>query len=147
MRNPKHNQSPNILDMFTELNQTRASVAQLASQIIAQLQPLTVIDTAIGPMANGQHRLTAVMRRGGYKLAKAPASAPANGKKRRKRVEITPAMRKMVLDMSKNPENNAPTIAKAVGISIPSVFNIRKEAKKKKKRPAKTKAPAPASAK
>lgn len=133
-------QPPNILDMFDELNQSRALVAQQASQIIAQLQPLTVVDTAIGPMANGQHRLAAVMKRGGFRLpsvhARAATPAPVT-KKRQKRAKITPAMRQMVLGLSKDPNNSANTIAKEVGISAPSVFNIRKVAKQARK--AKTK--------
>lgn len=141
--------------MFGELNQARASVALLASQIIDQLQPLTVVNTELGQMASGQDRLAAVMRRDGFALkpaARAAAPAPVKIKKRRKRVEITPAMRQVVLNMSKNPENSAKIIANEVGISEPSVFNIRRDAKKAKKAKAKKKtkvasAAAPASAK
>lgn len=130
MRNPYlFSAMSNITGKMEALNEARAAVAQLAAEIIAELQPLTN-DTAAPMGFSVKWRAPNKRAEKAYRsVMKRAATRPLP--KRRTRTTVTPGMRAQVLDLSKDKKNTAKMIAQTVGVSEPTIYNIRKKAKKK----------------
>lgn len=116
-----------ITKKIQELAATRAKMANLEKAIATQLnRELAALPAKFG-FDNVAAFIKAVKAAGGGRKsagAKKVKSAGA-GKKRRKRAVITDATRAQVKKLSEAGKTGG-EIAKAVGISLPSVHNIKK---------------------
>jgi DNA-binding NarL/FixJ family response regulator len=119
-----------ITDSIKQLAAARAKVAQLEQSISAEL----ISELAALPAKFGFDSLAAFVsavraaggKRRGRPAGKAVVAANAKGGKRRKRATITDAMRAEVKKLTEAGKTGN-EIAKAVGISLPSVHNIKKQ--------------------
>jgi hypothetical protein len=152
-----------IKEMIAEFKKKEAEVAELESRIAHQLHEELVDLPRFYGFESLAHFIKAVKKAAkGSPKAKARKAAPV----KRKRATITPAIRAKVKKLAKAGKTGA-QIAKAVGISLPSVQNVKKAAglvrtskkskakapakrtatpKARKKRAAKKPAPAPVQA-
>jgi hypothetical protein len=114
-----------VTDKIKELEATKARVAQLEQSIAAQLnKELSALPGKFG-FDNVDAFVKAVKAAtGGKRKGRGPGKA-AGAKKRRKRAVITDATRAEVKKLVEAGKTGA-AIAKAVGISLPSVQNIKK---------------------
>lgn len=126
-----------ITPSVKRLNETKARVAKLERDLAKELASL--------PSAYGFNSLNsfvaAVAAAAG--TSKASGATKAKAAKRRKRAKITDAIRAKVKRLVKSGKTGA-HIAKAVGISLPSVQNIKKAlglVRTSKKSPLKRKTP------
>jgi DNA invertase Pin-like site-specific DNA recombinase len=109
-----------------ELAKARAAVAQLEQEIQTNLQkelaglPAQYGFTSVAKFA------AAVTKATGSKPTKSATQPPATGKKRRKRAKITAETKDEVKKLAAAGKTGA-EIATAVGISLPSVQNIKRE--------------------
>jgi hypothetical protein len=115
-----------VIEKIKELEATRAKLAELESSVATELNS----ELAALPAAYGFTTVAAFLkavkaasgRRGGRKAKVAPKSAPAG---KRKRAKITDKTRDDVKKLVEEGKTGA-EIAKSVGISLPSVQNIKK---------------------
>ena len=109
----------NIASLQAAKAKISAKIAQLEKKILAQKQKL------LGslPAKHGFESVQAFIK--AVKQAAAGKGSRAGGKKRRKRAVITDATRAAVKKMCEA-GNTSAEIAKSLGISLPSVQNIKK---------------------
>ena len=113
-----------VTDKIKELKATQAKMAELEKSIATQLsKELSSLPAKYG-FSSVQAFIKAVKASGGGRRSSGPAAAKSSGK-RRKRAVITAATRAQVKSMSQAGKTGA-EIAKAAGISLPSVQNIKK---------------------
>ena len=115
-----------ITKKIQELADTKAKVASLEKAIATQLKK----ERAALPGKFGYEDVNAFIKAvktasGGKRGAKKTAKRTAKGKKRRSRAVITDATRAQVKKLVEAGKTGG-EIAKAVGISLPSVHNIKK---------------------
>jgi hypothetical protein len=115
-----------ITKKIQELADTKAKVASLEKAIATQLKK----ELAALPGKFGYEDVNAFIKAvkaatGGKPGAKKTAKPTAKGKKRRSRAVITDATRAQVKKLVEAGKTGG-EIAKAVGISLPSVHNIKK---------------------
>lgn len=118
-----------ITNRIKQLSTARAKVAKLERSIAAELNSeLAVLPEKFGfdSLATfvAAVRAASGKRRGRRAGKVAPATKPKSGK-RRKRATITDAMRAEVKKLTEAGKTGN-EIAKAVGISLPSVHNVKK---------------------
>ena len=115
-----------VTDKIKELEATRAKLAELESSVAVELhKELAALPTGYGfdsVAAFLKAVKAAAGKRGSRKARSATASAPAGKRKRAKITDETRAEVKKLLEEGKT----GAEIAKAVGISLPSVQNIKK---------------------
>lgn len=118
-----------VTDKIKALALTKAKVAELEKSIATELNR----ELAALPARYGFESLPAFFTavraasRGKVRSAAKPAApAAGGGRKRRKRAVITAETKSKVKSLAESGKTGA-EIAKAVGISIPSVQNIKKE--------------------
>ena len=131
---------PMVTDKVKELEAARAKIASLEKSIADELNELAAVPAKYGfasaaefakaVTAAGQAVVPAVAPAPAAAPAKAaapaaPAKAAAKGRKRRKRAVITSDTRASVKKMVGAGKTGS-EIAKALGISLPSVQNIKK---------------------
>ena len=113
-----------VTEKLKELEATKAKVASLEKSIAAQLnKELSALPAKFG-FDNVAAFVKAVQAAGGKRRGR-PAAKAGPAKKRRKRAVITDATRAEVKKLVEAGKTGA-VIAKAVGISLPSVQNIKK---------------------
>ena len=115
-----------ITNKIQELAVTKAKVATLEKAIASQLSK----ELAALPGEFGFNDVNAFIKAvkaaaAGKRGAKKKAQRPAGGKKRRSRAVITDATRAQVKKLVEAGKTGG-EIAKAAGISLPSVHNIKK---------------------
>jgi hypothetical protein len=116
-----------VTKQIKQLEAAKANLARLETAISRHLQK----ELAGLPRAYGFDSLKSFFRAitaaaGGKTKGRGPAKAPkAGGKKRRKRAVITDATRAAVKKLAEAGKSGA-EISKEVGISLPSVQNIKK---------------------
>jgi hypothetical protein len=115
-----------ITKKIQELAATRAKIAGLEKAIAAQLKrELSVLPAKFG-FDDVEGFIEAVKAAGGKRAAGGKKSkAASGGKKRRTRAVITDATRAQVKKLVEAGKTGG-QIAKAVGVSLPSVHNIKK---------------------
>jgi len=114
-----------VTTKIKELEATKARVASLEKSIAAQLnKELSALPAKFG-FDNVAAFIKAVKAAGGGKRGGRVAKKATAGKKRRKRAVITDATRAEVKKLVEAGKTGA-AIAKTVGISLPSVQNIKK---------------------
>ncbi len=118
--------TPMITKKIQELAVTKAKVASLEKAIASQLSK----ELAALPGEFGFNDVTAFIKAvksasAGNSGRKAKAKRVAGGQKRRSRAVITEATRAQVKKLVESGKTGG-EIAKAVGISLPSVHNIKK---------------------
>lgn len=112
-----------VTDKIKELKATQAKMAELEKSIATQLsKELSALPAKYG-FSSVEAFIKAVKGSGGKRRKGAAAAKPSG--KRRKRAVITAATRAQVKSMSQAGKTGA-EIAKAAGISLPSVQNIKK---------------------
>jgi hypothetical protein len=121
-----------VTETIKELEAARSKVAALEAALAKKNKALTSLHTKHG-FANIDDFISALKdaNRGGRgpgRRASAPAAAaPSSGsKKRSKRAKITPEMKQELKSLVGQGKTGA-VIAKTLGISLPSVQNIKKE--------------------
>ncbi|HVW19853.1 MAG TPA: helix-turn-helix domain-containing protein [Opitutaceae bacterium] len=110
-----------VTDKIKQLEAAKAKLAQLEKSVAAGLQR----ELAGLPAAYGFDSLRAFIRAVTAASGGRKAGASAKGAKRRKRSVITDATRAQVKKLTEAGKTGA-QIAKEVGISLPSVQNIKK---------------------
>ncbi|MBI5771083.1 MAG: helix-turn-helix domain-containing protein [Verrucomicrobia bacterium] len=114
-----------VTDKIKELEATKARVTKLEQSIAAQLtKELAALPGQYG-FDSVEAFCKAVKAAAGKRRGSAPKKAKAAGKKRRKRAVITDATRAEVKKLVEAGKTGG-EIAAAVGISLPSVQNIKK---------------------
>jgi hypothetical protein len=119
-----------VTDKIKQLKETQAKVAELEKSIATQLAK----ELAGLPAQYGFGSVEAFAKavkaasggRGGRGRGAGSATTKKSGGKRRKRAVITADTKAQVKSLSQGGKTGA-EIAKAVGISLPSVQNIKKE--------------------
>jgi hypothetical protein len=112
-----------VTEKIKELEQTKAKLAKLEHSVAVELRKeLAALPASYGFDSVGAF-ITAVSVAAGARRGRAKAAG--SGKKRRRRAVITDATRSEVKKLSAAGKTGA-EIAKAVGISLPSVQNIKK---------------------
>ncbi len=117
-----------VTHKIKQLEAAKAHLARLQTSITKQLQKeLAGLPAAYGFSTPEEffHAVTAAV--GGKRKGRGPAAGPkpAAGKKRRKRAVITDATRAAVKKLAEAGKSGA-EIAREVGISLPSVQNVKK---------------------
>lgn len=125
-----------VTETVKELKAAKAKLAELESTLAKErTQALAALPTAYGFESTEEFIAAlkdAVGARGGRgrgrgaKRGRKPAAASAAPKKRGKRAKITPETKEKVKQLV-NDGQTGNQIAKALGISLPSVQNIKKE--------------------
>jgi hypothetical protein len=114
-----------VTDKIKELEATKAKVETLVKAIQTELnKELRALPEKYG-FNNVSDFVKAVKAAGGGRKGRAGASAGGGGKKRRTRAVITDETRAQVKKLAGAGKTGA-EIASAVGISLPSVQNIKK---------------------
>jgi hypothetical protein len=114
-----------VTSKLKELEATRAKVASLEKAIAAQLnKELAALPAKYG-YDSAEAFVKAVKAAAGGKRKGRAAKAAAGGRKRKKRAVITDATRAQVKKLVEAGKTGN-EIAKATGISLPSVQNIKK---------------------
>ncbi|MEY2877835.1 MAG: hypothetical protein RLZZ15_215 [Verrucomicrobiota bacterium] len=114
-----------ITSKIKELAATKAKMADLEKSIAAQLtKELAALPAQYG-FASAEEFARAVLASGGKPGKRGVTMNPVGKKPRKARVEITDAMRAKVKELAEAGKTGA-EIAAAVGISIPSVQNVKK---------------------
>jgi hypothetical protein len=114
-----------ITSKIKELAATKAKMADLEKSIAAQLtKELAALPAQYG-FASAEEFARAVLGSGGKAGKRGVTINPVGKKPRKARVEITDAMRAKVKELAEAGKTGA-EIATAVGISIPSVQNVKK---------------------
>lgn len=118
-----------LTDKLKALAQTKAKLAELENSVAAELnKELAALPGKYG-FNSAEEFINAVRAASGSKRGRKPGKAAASSAgagKRRKRAVITPETKakvKSLVEAGKTGEE----IAKSVGISLPSVQNIKKE--------------------
>ena len=123
-----------IADQIKELEATKSKVAQLEATIATELEKeLAALPVKYGFETTAAF-ISAVKAASGKRRGRKLGAAKPAGRKRRKRAVITDETRASVKKMVGDGKTGT-EIAKALGISLPSVQNIKKAAglvKKKK---------------
>ncbi len=120
-----------LTDKLKALAQTKAKLAELENSVAAELsRELAALPGKYG-FNSAEEFINAVRSATGSKRGRKPAKASAAGStggagKRRKRAVITPETKAKVKSLVEGGKTGE-EIAKAVGISLPSVQNIKKE--------------------
>jgi len=114
-----------VTDKIKELAAAKAKVTELEASIAAELRSELASLPARYGFDDAKSFLTAVQAASGKRRGRKPGAAKAAARKRRKRAKITDAMRAEVKKLTGEGESG-PEIAKALGISEQSVFNVRK---------------------
>lgn len=113
-----------VTTKISALEAAKAKVAKLEQSIAAELKrELAALPGKYG-FESVDAFIKAVKGAGGAKRGR-PAGTKAGARKRRKRAVITDAMRAEVKKLSEAGKTGA-EIAKTVGISLPSVHNVKK---------------------
>lgn len=124
-----------VSDKIKELAAAKARVTELESTIAAELRSeLAALPARFG-FADTRSFLIAVKAASGKRRGRKPGAAKAATPKRRKRAKITDATRASVKTLAEEGKTGN-EIAKSLGISLPSVQNIKKAlglVRKKKK--------------
>jgi hypothetical protein len=119
-----------LLNKLNQLKAARAKVASLEQSIQNKLnRELAALPEKYGfeSAADLAKAIVAASgKRPGRKPGKAAKAKAAGGGRRRKRAKITDAMREEVKKMVEAGKTGS-EIAKAVGVSLPSVQNIKKQ--------------------
>ena len=114
-----------VTDKLKELEATRAKLAALEQAVQAELKT----ELAALPAKYGFESVAAfvagVRRASGRRRGRPPKAAPASIGKRRRRATVTDAMRAEVKKLVEAGKTGA-EIATAVGVSLPTVQNIKK---------------------
>ncbi len=115
-----------ITDKIKELEATKAKVASLEESIASQLdKELSELPAKYG-FESAQAFIKAVSAAtGGRKKKRGGKAAKSEGGKRRKRAKITDEIRAELKNLAEAGKSGA-EIAAALGISLPSVQNIKK---------------------
>jgi len=122
-----------VTETIKELEAARSKVAALEAALAKKNKALTSLHTKHG-FANVDDFIAALKeanggrggRGPGRRASAAPAAASSGGKKRSKRAKITPEMKQELKSLVGQGKTGA-VIAKTLGISLPSVQNIKKE--------------------
>ncbi len=120
-----------LTDKLKALAQTKAKLAELENSVAAELnRELAALPGKYG-FNSAEEFINAVRSAAGGKRGRKPAKASAAGSaggssKRRKRAVITAETKAKVKSLVDSGKTGG-EIAKAVGISLPSVQNIKKE--------------------
>lgn len=128
-----------VPNKLKELEAARAKLASLEKSIQAELnKELAALPAKYGFKSAAEFAAAVTKAAGGRPAgkpakAKAAAQPAAKGKKRRKRATITDATRSEVKKLVEAGKSGG-EIAKAVGISLPSVQNIKRDLGLVKKR-------------
>jgi DNA-binding NarL/FixJ family response regulator len=114
-----------VSDKIKELAAAKARVTELESTIAAELRSeLAALPARFG-FADTRSFLIAVNAASGKRRGRKPGAAKAATPKRRKRAKITDATRASVKTLAEEGKTGN-EIAKSLGISLPSVQNIKK---------------------
>lgn len=118
-----------VEDKIKELAQARAKLAALEEAVASELRgELAALPTKYG-FATTAAFIAAVRAASGKRRGRKPkaesTAAPKSGRKRRKRAVITDAIRADVKRLAEDGRTGS-AIAKELGISLPSVQNIKK---------------------
>lgn len=117
-----------VTDKIKELEAARAKLANLEQSIASELnKELAALPAKYG-FASIEEFVAAVKAAGGGRRGRRPgraAKSSATGRKRRKRAVITDETRSSLKKMVEAGKTGG-EIAKALGISLPSVQNIKK---------------------
>ncbi|MDB6168379.1 MAG: mucin-associated surface protein [Verrucomicrobia bacterium] len=115
-----------VTDKIKQLKATQEKVAELEKSIAAQLaRELSQLPAKYG-FTSVQEFIKAVKSTGGTRRRGAATAGRKAGGKRRKRAVITADTKAQVKSLTQSGKTGA-EIAKATGISLPSVQNIKKE--------------------
>lgn len=114
-----------VTDKIKELAAAKARVTELEASIAAELRSELASLPARYGFDDAKSFLTAVQAASGKRRGRKPGAVKAAAPKRRKRAKITDATRADVKKLTSEGESG-PEIAKALGISEQSVFNVRK---------------------
>lgn len=114
-----------VTDKIEELAAAKARVTELEASIAAELRSELASLPARYGFEDAKSFLTAVQAASGKRRGRKPGAAKAAAPKRRKRAKITDATRAEVKKLTSEGKSG-PKIAKALGISEQSVFNVRK---------------------
>ena len=120
-----------VIEVVKELEAAKAKVVELEHSLEKELtQKLSRLPYEYGFDDLGSFikalKEAAGARKGGRGRGKAAAPKAAKGGKRGKRARITPEIKAQVKELVKS-EKTGSQIAKELGISLPSVQNIKKE--------------------
>ncbi len=115
-----------VTDVIKELEAAKAKVVELESTLAKERkQKLAGLYKEFG-FDNVEEFISAVRQAGGASRRGRPAKAGAKSQKRSKRARITQELKEEVKAAVQAGKTGA-EIAKALGISVPSVQNIKKE--------------------
>lgn len=125
-----------VTETIKELEAARSKVAALEAALAKKNKALTSLHTKYG-FGNVDEFVAALKEANGGRSGRGPgrrasssasssSSASAGGKKRSKRAKITPEMKQELKSLVGQGKTGA-VIAKTLGISLPSVQNIKKE--------------------
>lgn len=113
-----------VTNKLKELKAAKAKIAELEKSIATELaKELAALPAHYG-FASAQAFIKAVKAASGGRASKGAKAKPAKGK-RRKRAVITSETKAQVKSLAQAGKTGA-EIAKAVGISLPSVQNVKK---------------------
>jgi hypothetical protein len=115
-----------VTEKIKQLTEYQTKVDALKKAIAAQLKhDLSSLHEKYG-FATPLDLIKAIKGSSGGKRRGRPAKAAPAGKKRRKRAKITPEMKHKLKGLVESGKTGT-VIAKTLGISLPSVQNIKKE--------------------
>jgi DNA invertase Pin-like site-specific DNA recombinase len=114
-----------VTDKLKELEATRAKLAALEQAVQAELKSELAALPAQYGFANVAAFVAAVRAASGRRRGRPAKAAPAPAGKRRRRAKVTDATRAEVKKLVDAGKTGA-EIAKSVGVSLPTVQNIKK---------------------
>lgn len=114
-----------LSDKLKELEATRGKLAALEQAVQAELRSELAALPAKYGFENVSAFLAAVRRASGSRRGRPPKAAKGLGRARRRRATVTDATRAEVKKLVEG-GNTGSEIAKAVGVSLPTVQNIKK---------------------
>ena len=114
-----------VTDKIKELAAAKARVTELEASIAGELRSELASLPARYGFDDAKSFLTAVQAASGKRRGRKPGAGKAAAPKRRKRAKITDATRAEVKKLTSEGKSG-PEIAKVLGISEQSVFNVRK---------------------
>lgn len=112
------------MDLYAQLTKARQQVAKLEKQLAQGSRKLLVLPAKYG--FKTMDSFIAALQQAAGSGARAPKAAGATPSGRKPRAKITPETKQKVKALVKDGKTGS-EIAKALGISLPSVQNIKKE--------------------
>jgi hypothetical protein len=114
-------------NQFQQLQEYQKKIAELQAQVARQSRKLLALPGRVGLRTVDELiRALQTVRSGGASGAAASAGRGGAGKPRRRRSKITPEMKQQLKTMVGQGKTGA-QIAESLGISLPSVANIKRE--------------------